>query len=144
MVSVVADKFAHEPGEEIVFSIAALDDAKTPVPCEVAWTLDADDGRAAETGSGRAVPDAPVVVRTKMEKPVFLRLAAKFGPDGTKTFIAGAAGIRKGAAPRYGTAPFLSQRDVALFPVRNPAAYFAISTDPARGIVNVTAPDSAS
>lgn len=89
-VSVVADAFSHAPGETIRFSISALDGEKKPVEGEVSWRLEADDGRAAEEGSGVATAEVPVVVKTTMEKAGLLRLKATLKANG-KTFLAGAA-----------------------------------------------------
>lgn len=87
-VSIVADAFSHAPGEPISFSILTLDEAKKPIEGTVSWTLEADDGRAAETGTGTSLPTEPLVVKTTLDKPGFLRLRAT--SDG-KTSIGGAA-----------------------------------------------------
>lgn len=91
-VLVSVDKLAHDPGEEIVFTIAALDKDRKPATGAVVWSLDADDGRPTKKGSGTtATPEAPVTVRTTMDKPGFLRLTARLDSPGAKTFAAGAA-----------------------------------------------------
>lgn len=91
-LNVTADKFAHAPGEEVVFSIFATDKDHRPADGDVAWTLEGDGGKAVERGTGTATVDEPVVVRTTMDKPGFLRLTATMEADGRKVkFIAGAA-----------------------------------------------------
>ncbi len=92
LLRVSADKFAHAAGDMIEFSLEALDADKNPAEAELSWKLEADDGRAAESGSGPAAPGAPLVVKTSMDKPGFLRLTAKFADSEKKGhFIAGAA-----------------------------------------------------
>ena len=93
LVAVRADKLAHAPGEEIVFSVFALDSNKNPVEGNVSWKLEADDKRTAETGSGTATADSPVLVKTTMDKPGFLRLTAtmKTAEGKEVKFIGGAA-----------------------------------------------------
>lgn len=90
-VLVSADKLAHAPGEEIVFTVAALDKDRKPAAGAVVWSLRADDGRDVEKGSGTAAPGAPVTIRTSMDKPGFLRLTARLDAPDSKAFTGGAA-----------------------------------------------------
>ena len=92
LLNVTADKFAHSPGETIEFKVFALDSEKKPAEAAVTWKVEADDGRPAESGSGTATPENPVVVKTSLDRPGFVRITAKFeDASKTKRFIAGAA-----------------------------------------------------
>ena len=92
LLNVTADKFGHSPGETIEFKIFALDSEKRPAEAAVTWKLEADGGRPAATGSGRATPESPVCVTTSLDRPGFVRITARFEDASKKRhFIAGAA-----------------------------------------------------
>lgn len=64
---------SYQPGEEMVFSIQLLDDGVPSAGKTVRWTRTGDDGK---TETGEAVSEAvePLVLRTSLDVPGFVRI----------------------------------------------------------------------
>ena len=73
----------YKVGEEIIFNVTLVDKAAKNAPVKgrrLAWTRTGDDGK---TEKGEAVSDGPLAIRTRIDKPGFVRVIVNvLGGDG--------------------------------------------------------------
>ena len=63
----------YEPGEEMIFTIQCLEDGKPIDGQKISWKRTGDDGKT-ESGSAISSADEPLVIKTSISVPGFVRL----------------------------------------------------------------------
>ena len=74
----------YKVGEEIIFNVTLVDKAAKNAPVKgrrLAWTRTGDDGK---TEKGEAVSDGPLAIRTRIDKPGFVRVIVNVLGDNGK------------------------------------------------------------
>ena len=88
------DPLGYETGEEMTFTLSLKDAADLPPGMEVVWIRTGDDGQKA-VGRAPADPDAPVVIKTSLDRPGFVRVYADVRhPDGKPWIPSGKPAIK--------------------------------------------------
>lgn len=87
-------KAFFNPGEEMVFTfLVDVNGQKPDKPLSIAWTRTGDDGKRAY-GKEVVVPGKPVVVKTKLDKPGFVRMQARLVDHKSRTLTKKQGGQR--------------------------------------------------